>query len=143
MNFWDSSAIIPLITSQETSEKADSLYKKETGGIFVWWGTFTECISALSHLERMNDLTNSEVENALTAMREVSADWNVILPSDQVREKANRLLRVHPLRSGDAFQLASAIVASEDLASRISLTTFDERLATAARKEGFKVFDFP
>jgi predicted nucleic acid-binding protein len=139
MSFWDSSAIIPLVATQEMTSRADELYRSEKSGIIVWWGTYTECVSALSRLERMSELTSAEVEKALAAVREISKSWNVILPSNQVREKANRLLRVHPLRTGDAFQLASAIVASEDSTSSLALTTFDERLATAARKEGFPV----
>lgn len=139
MNFWDSSALIPLITEQKLSKKAESLYLQDKQGLYVWWGTMTECISALCRLERLSDLTSSEVENALVALRKLSKSWNIILPSDQLREKANRLLRVHPLRAADSFQLAAAIIASEDLLSKISFITFDERLAVAARKEGFEV----
>lgn len=139
MNFWDSSALIPLVTEQQFSKRAESLYSEDKQGVYVWWGTMTECISALSRLERSSDLTSSEVENALTGLRKLSKSWNIILPSDQVRDKANRLLRVHPLRAADSFQLASAIIASEDLSSKILFITFDERLAVAARKEGFEV----
>lgn len=61
------------------------------------------------------------------------------MPSDLVRTKANRFLRLHPLRAADAFQLASVLVATEDLASEVSFITFDEQLARDARKEGLKV----
>ena len=105
----------------------------------MWWGTVSECTSALTRLERDGDLSTVEVEQAFTALNAIAATWNEILPSDLVRDRANRLLRVHPLRTGDAFQLASAIVASEDMASKIAIVTFDSRLATAARREGFVV----
>jgi predicted nucleic acid-binding protein len=46
---------------------------------------------------------------------------------------------VHPLRAADAFQLAAAYVAAEQRPSSLTIVTLDERLASAARKEGFAV----
>lgn len=139
MNFWDSSALVPLLIEQKSTAAVEKLYAEERRGVFVWWGTYTECVSALARLEREHTLDVDEVEAALRALGEIAKSWSEILPSDRVRERANRMLRVHPLRTGDAFQLGSLVVASEDAASKVSLATFDERLAAAARKEGFNV----
>ena len=139
MSFWDSSALVPLIVQQALTDRAERNYQKERGGIIIWWGTLSECVSALARLERSKDLTTDEVEQALKALTAISTSWHEILPSDLLREKANRLMRVHPLRMGDAFQLASAIIASEDLVSAVTVATFDERLTVAARKEGFEI----
>lgn len=141
MNFWDSSAIVPLLVTQELSSRSEKLWQNEKRGVFVWWGTYTECVSALTRLERDENLTSLETEQALRLLSSLARSWNEIIPSDLVRERANRLLRLHPLRTGDAFQLASAIVASEDLVSKIALVTFDARLASAARREGFEVIE--
>ncbi len=141
MNFWDTSALVPLILDQALSSRALEYFREESLGIFVWWGTYTECVSAIARLEREQLLSNGEAEQALRALAELATHWNEVLPSDMVRERANRLLRLHPLRTADAFQLAGAIVASEDLASRVAFVSFDERLAIAARKEGFSVRD--
>jgi predicted nucleic acid-binding protein len=46
-------------------------------------------------------------------------------------------MRVHPLRSADALQLAAAFVAAETRPATLAFLTLDERLAEAARKEGF------
>jgi hypothetical protein len=48
-----------------------------------------------------------------------------------------RFLRVHPLRVADALQLAAAFVAAERRPPSLQIVTLDERLADAARKEGF------
>jgi predicted nucleic acid-binding protein len=56
-----------------------------------------------------------------------------------VRLTADRLLRVHPLRAADAFQLAAAISAIEERPSSLWLVTLDRGLAQAAEREGFKV----
>lgn len=141
MNFWDTSALVPLIIEQSSTARVEACYQRESRGVFVWWGTYTECVSSLARLERSQDLTSREVEQALRALALLAETWHEILPSDMVRDKANRLLRLHSLRTGDAFQLASAIIASEDLASKVAVVTLDERLATAARKEGFEVIE--
>jgi predicted nucleic acid-binding protein len=56
-----------------------------------------------------------------------------------VRQTAIRLLRVHPLRTADALQLAAAIAAAEDHPATLPFVTLDERLAQAAEREGFPV----
>jgi predicted nucleic acid-binding protein len=55
------------------------------------------------------------------------------------RELANRLSRTHPLRAADAMQLAAALVAAEERPASLRLVTLDDRLADAARREGFVV----
>jgi hypothetical protein len=47
---------------------------------------------------------------------------------------------VHPLRAADALQLAAAFAAAERRPASLAIVTLDERLANAARKEGFAVF---
>jgi len=46
---------------------------------------------------------------------------------------------VHELRAADAFQLAAALAAAEGSPSTLELVTLDDRLALAARREGFTV----
>ncbi|WP_395715064.1 hypothetical protein [Reyranella sp.] len=45
------------------------------------------------------------------------------------------------LRATDSLQLAAAFVASEHRPSSLQMVTLDERLADAARKEGFALVD--
>jgi uncharacterized protein len=54
-----------------------------------------------------------------------------------------RFLRVHPLRTSDALQLAAAFVAAERRPSSLEVVTLDDRLAAAARKEGFLLVEVP
>ena len=46
---------------------------------------------------------------------------------------------MHPLRAADALQLGAALVATDLEPAGLELVTLDERLATAAEKEGFTV----
>ena len=50
-----------------------------------------------------------------------------------------RFLRVHPLRAADSLQLAAAFIAAERRPASLDVITLDDRLAAAARKEGFTV----
>ena len=54
-----------------------------------------------------------------------------------------RFLRVHPLRAADALQLAAAFIAAERRPSSLEVVTLDDRLAAAARKEGFALIELP
>jgi predicted nucleic acid-binding protein len=62
-----------------------------------------------------------------------------VLPTESVRLRADRLLGLHPLRTADAFQLAAALLAAEENPENLPFVTLDERLAEAARKEGFPI----
>jgi hypothetical protein len=107
----------------------------------VWWSTEVECVSALARLERDGDLSPAAVVLALERLAATSAAWQEVAPTARVRAVATRLLRVHPLRAADAFQLAAATVAAEDEPRSIALVTLDDRLARAAEREGFRVED--
>ncbi len=52
-----------------------------------------------------------------------------------------RFLRVHPLRAANSLQLAAAFMAAERRPVSLQVVTLDERLADAARKEGFVLVD--
>jgi hypothetical protein len=50
-------------------------------------------------------------------------------------ERALGLLRRHPLRAGDAIQVASCLHLRDALDDDVTSVAFDARLLTAARKE--------
>jgi predicted nucleic acid-binding protein len=88
-------------------------------------------------VERDGALDTAGSRLAFDRLRHVAARWHEVEPPDAVREAAIRFLRVHPLRTADALQLAAAFVAAERRPSTLEIVTLDDRLATAARKEGF------
>jgi predicted nucleic acid-binding protein len=45
------------------------------------------------------------------------------------------------LRAADALQLAAAYIAAERRPISLEMVTLDERLATAAQKEGFAIIE--
>jgi len=136
MRFWDASAIVPLLMT-EAATKALQGRAGTDPAMLVWWATEVECASAIARLERDGALDAAAVNEAFDRLRRLGGGWHEVEPSDAVREAAVRFLRVHPLRAADALQLAAAFVAAERRPSSLEIVTLDERLAAAARKEGF------
>ncbi|MDR3422964.1 MAG: hypothetical protein P4L80_17245 [Xanthobacteraceae bacterium] len=140
MRFWDASAIVPLLVS-ETSSRALQALAKQDSTLLVWWGSEVECASTLARIERDGALDPRDAARVFERLRQLSGVWHEIEPSDVIRQAAIRFLRVHPLRAADALQLAAAYAAAEQRPASLDMVTLDERLAVAARKEGFVVLD--
>lgn len=142
MRFWDASAIVPLLVTDAATEPLQALAAADPV-VLVWWATEVECASALARLERDGALGPMDAIEAFDRLKRLAEGWHQVDPSDAVREAAVRFLRVHPLRTADALQLAAAFVAAERRPPSLEVVTLDERLATAARKEGFVVLEAP
>jgi predicted nucleic acid-binding protein len=140
MKFWDASAIVPLLMAEATT-KILQAHAAVDPVMLVWWASEVECASAIARLERDGALEASASHVAFERLRRLSHAWHEVDPSDLIRETAVRLLRVHPLRTADALQLAAAFTAAERRPSSLEVVTLDDRLAGAARKEGFIVVD--
>lgn len=138
MKFWDPSAIVPLLVHEESSQRLRALLARDSD-MFVWWASEVECISALARRERDGSLTAQAMVAALERLLQLAGLWEEVDPTDAVRETAVRFVRVHLLRAADALQLAAAFLAAEQRPSSLAVITLDERLASAARKEGFVV----
>ena len=141
MKFWDASAVVPLLLLEPTTQLVQALARRDAD-MLVWWGSVVECASAISRLERGGALEVKEARLALNRLEQLANGWHEVEPTEIVREDAMRFLRVHPLRAADALQLAAAFTAAERRPSSLEVVTLDERLADAARKEGFLLVDF-
>lgn len=137
MRFWDSSALLPLCVAQPASARADALLREDPD-VIVWWGSAVEVASSVARLRREGGLPPEGEERAFQALRALEGSWHEVQPTDVLRRRAERLLRVHPLRAGDALQLAAALAWAGDPPEG-AIATFDQRLARAARREGLAV----
>jgi uncharacterized protein len=140
VKFWDASAVVPLLVNETLSRKLQSIVAKDSA-MLVWWGSEVECVSALARRQREGALDGRTMEIALARLRQLSASWHEIDPSDLIRETAERFLRVHLLRAADALQLAAAFAAAERRPASLEIVTLDDRLAEAAHKEGFAIIN--
>ena len=140
MKFWDASAIVPLLVAESATRSLQALASRDSD-LLVWWGSQVECASALAQLERGALLDVKAAALAFDRLKQLANGWHEIEPSEIIRENALRFLRVHPLRAADALQLAAAFIAAERRPSSLEVVTLDDRLADAARKEGFELIE--
>ncbi len=136
MRFWDASAIVPLLVHEPATRRIQAIAQRDLD-MLVWWGSQVECAWALARLERAGALDQKRAGFAFSRLTELADGWHEVEPNEIVRENAIRFLRVHPLRAADALQLGAAFAAAERRPSSLQVITLDERLADAARKEGF------
>lgn len=137
MRFWDSSAIVPLLL-EEPSSRELTVLARDSEGLAVWWGTIVECTSAITRTSRAGFMPAAAETRALSLLTTIAGTWAEVQPTEVVRNTARRLLRVHPLRSADALQLAAAL-AWADGTPGLQFVTRDDRLAEAANREGFEL----
>ena len=136
MIFWDTSCVIPLLVAEPTSSAVRGILDGDPS-IVVWWTTPVECLSAVARLEREGSLTAIDVDAIRVRLALLQDAWTEILPSEEVRSLAGRLLLRHPLRAVDSLQLGAALVWCRQRPDNRRFITFDARLQAAARAEGF------
>ena len=136
MRFWDSSALVPLLVPEAMSQSMRGLYDRDPVMV-AWWATEIECTSAIARRQRLGQLREAIVSEALGRLSVLRAAWHEVEPGEDVRETAKRLVRVHDLRTADALQLAAALFVAEGRPSTLELVSLDDRLVTAAHREGF------
>jgi uncharacterized protein len=138
MKFWDSSAVIPLCLQEPISEQVRAVLQADED-IVVWWSTHLECLSALERRHREGALPAETQLNARSVLFALAAVWSEVLPSERVRQRAERLLAIHPLRATDALQLAAALVWAEEAPQGLEVVCLDKNLREGALKEGFVI----
>lgn len=138
MRFWDASAVVPLCVQEPDSARVREMLV-EDASMVVWWGTRTECVSALMRRVREGGLTRTDERAARHVLRSLANAWMEMQPNETLRGMAERLLAVHPLRTADALQLAAAMLWCRQVPAGEDFVTFDQRLRDASFREGFTV----
>ncbi len=135
---WDSSALIPLVLPEARSPALTELSTTDRE-LTQWWGTPVECLSAVYRRHRDGRLPQRLLTETLDRLRALIEDADTVAPTDDVRRRAGRLVAAHPLRSGDALQLAAALVWCEEQPTGEAFVCLDDRLRDAARRESFSL----
>ena len=138
MRFWDSSAVIPLCLRERASQVVKELLKRDAD-VVVWWTTRIECISALSRRRREGTLASADELKARAILFALAPAWSEVQPTEGVRQRAERLLSIHPLRAADALQLAAALMWAQEAPQGLEFVCLDQNLREAALREGFSL----
>ena len=135
MRYWDTSSLVPLVVEEDRSPEMKELFQDDPE-VATWWGTRVECASAIRRREREGGLDPEEANRASLLLETLARDWAEVVPGQELRSIASRLLAVHPLSAGDALQLAAAIRWATEIPGGPEMVTLDERLRDAAAREG-------
>jgi predicted nucleic acid-binding protein len=111
--------------------------------VVIWWGARVECASALARAVRRGE-TDESLQHLVR--RRLSALWRLCVevePAGELRERAIRLLNLHALSAADSLQLAAAIDWCEERTTGAGFVCLDQRLRSAALREGFDVVPWP
>ena len=138
MRFWDSSALVPLLV-EESSSAATRALLGDDPAVVVWQLAGTEVTSALWRRRRADEIDEVVRRLAEAGLAVLEGLWTSVEDTPLVDRRARRLLALHPLRAADALHLAAALIACDERTNMLPFVTLDDRLADAARREGFRV----
>jgi hypothetical protein len=137
MKFWDSSALLALLLEERRSAAVLAILHNDPDAA-VWCLTEVEIESGLAGRCR-EGLDPEDERAAMARLCDLRERWHEVVALEQVRRRAVRLLRVHPLNAADSLQLGAALVLCSEQPDALPFVCLDEKLAAAAAREGFLV----
>lgn len=139
MTFWDSSALVCLLSYEPRFQEMLKLLLLDRREVIVWWATSVECQSSLQRRQGDSPQQWPALQKSLQRLEDVLEDADTVPPTEKVRLGAGHLLTAYSLRAADALQLAAALVACGDRPTGVSFVCLDDRLRGAAQRRGFTV----
>jgi len=139
MQFWDSSALLPLVVRQPPfSDPCRRAFRQNVSRAIAFLAR-VECRSAIERLVREGTLNAAARRRSLTNIDKLVAAFDLVAFSPEVEAHALTLLGRHALRSLDALQLGCArgLASHGDTDALPEFVCCDRRLANAAVAEGF------
>lgn len=136
--YLDTSALVRLVHPEPGSTLAAALWDRASL-VATSRSSDVELRSVLAAAERRGLLSEDALAAALDRWGRLWAGMYVVELVPAVAERAAELVAAHPLRGGDAVQVASALT----LAPHVVMAVWDEHVAAAAHAEGLEVLPGP
>jgi uncharacterized protein len=133
--YFDTSAIVPLVVDEATTEMCNRLWTESTRVVSVRL-IYPEARAALARAQRMGRLTRSQLNAAVVELDSMIDEVDMIELSPDIASSAGQLAQQHGLRGYDAVHLAAALAVSDD---DLVLVTGDLEVAAAAKATGIAV----
>ena len=102
-----------------------------------------EVSSGIIRRAREGAFTTRHRDRMLAALQRDLPALAIVEMIPEITAAARSLLLRHPLRAGDAIQLASCLYLQQQLAQPVPFVAFDRRLVEAAHAEGLPVITAP
>ena len=136
MHYVDASGLVKRYVREKGSAKVQRLLAAEAAATSRL--SAVEIASAVARRVREGNLSGEDRERILAAVDRDMTAVLVVEITAAVLASAQLLLQRHPLRTGDAIQLASCLQLREHSEDDVTFVGFDDRLLAAARAERLK-----
>ena len=135
--FFDTSALVKRYINESGSEVIDNTIDK-ANEIFVSALTHIEAISALRRLLTEENICKADYKRIKSELEKDFKDFTILPLSQKTLNKAYQIVDVEDLRTLDAIQLATVIIASKIIDQ---LVVADQRLLSAAKNNNIDTLD--
>lgn len=105
--YFDTSAIVPLLVEEPSSERASLLWS-EADRVVTSRLLYVEGRAALAMANRTGRLSRSALQEAVAVLEQLYDQMDTVETSDAIVRRAGSLAELHALRGNDAVHLASA-----------------------------------
>jgi predicted nucleic acid-binding protein len=143
--YCDSSALVKRYAHETGSLWVRGLTAPQVGNdIFIAHITGIEVVAAIARKTRMGDITEPDATVAIRTFKShFTTQYQIVLMTTVIVDRAMELAEKHKLRGYDAAQLASALVVHAELAasglSQFVFISADAHLNTVAQAENLSV----
>ena len=135
--FFDTSALVKLILSEEDGAPFARKLAGESSVLYTNWLTYPETISALSGAKRNGRVNEAGLRLGMELFHTIWPEFHLIDFTDGIADHAGDLALTHPLSGADAVQIASALATINE--AKLTFATWDCRQALAADALGLAV----
>jgi uncharacterized protein len=143
--YCDSSALVKRYANETGSLWVRSLTDPQAGNnIFIAHITGIEVVAAIARKTRMGDISEHDAAAAIRTFKShFTTQYQIVLMTTVIVDRAMELAEKHRLRGYDATQLASALVVHAELAtsgvSQLVFISADANLNDVAQAENLSV----
>ena len=134
--------MVAFVLDEPQTSRLSEVLEKDTG-LAIWWCTEIEFQSAVARQMREKRMSGGQTAAALRRFEHLARAAHEVPPRERTRRIARRLVRVHPLKAADAFQLAAALSLAEDAPENLGFVCLDTKLGEAAAREGLRLLPDP
>lgn len=136
--YFDTSALIKRYINEPGTENIRA-WIRAANAMATGLLTRAETTAGLTRLQNRGIITQEDYRQALDQFRLDWSSYHRIAINEELIARADFLACQHGLRGFDAVHLAAALIWQEALMLPVTLATYDQELASAARKSGLKI----
>lgn len=139
--YWDTSALLTLLF-QEDRTKALKERLARQGGLpgYTSFFTFVEMESGIARRMAEGSLPSSDLTGLRLQTQRLESHLALIWPDEGLLTQSRHLVMEFGLRPGDALQLASALLLTQDNAGPVTFVCLDTKLSEAALARGLVIY---